>query len=393
MSTTDQAHSILDSLQRRALQVGVAAAVLLAVGAATSMEAFYHSYLFGYIFWLSIALGCFGILMLHHLVSGQWGHAIQRIVEAGARTLPLMALLFVPIALGLGHLYPWSQADHAAASEVIAKKSSYLNVPFFLIRAFCYFAFWSAAAYFMTVWSRRQDENGDPRLTKTMKGVAAPFLIAYVLTATFASVDWMMSLEPEWYSTIYGMMIITGQALSAFAFSVIGLRLLGSSKPLSDVLTTRHFHHLGNLLLAFTILWAYMAFSQYLIIWSGNLPEENFWYIHRLNPGWSSIGLLLVIGHFFIPFLVLLSRRAKRVLRSLSWIAAGLLVMHFVDCFWLIKPAFSPGAFSFSWMDIVAPAAVGGFWLSYVIRQLRSHALVALNDPRFTGALEHGSHA
>ncbi|MEX1139030.1 MAG: hypothetical protein WEF53_06815 [Bacteroidota bacterium] len=385
MNDNNPLQDILGRIRTRAFQIGVAGSILLGVGAWTATNQFYESYLLAYVYWVGISLGCLGLLMLHHLVSGRWGHVIQRILEAGSRTIALMAILFLPVLAGIHHLYSWTHAAEGGHGHVAAK-SAYLNVPFFMERTAVYFLFWIVMAFLLSAWSRKQDQNADSSLTRRLKITSAPGLIAFVLIGTFASVDWMMSLEPEWFSAIYGLMILAAQGLSALTFSIVVLRVAGGLKPWSDILSTTHFHHLGNLTLALTVFWAYLAFSQYLIIWSGNLPEENFWYINRLNPGWSIVGLLILIGHFFVPFLLLLSRKSKKSIRPLAIIAGGILLMRFVDYFWLVKPAFSASAFSFHWMDIVAPIAIGGLWLGFVIFQFQGASPVVLNDPRF----DHG---
>ncbi len=383
MNDTNQLQGLLSRIRTRAFQVGAAGTILLGAGAWTATNQFYESYLFAYVSWMGISLGCLGLLMLHHLVSGRWGHVIQRILEAGSRALVLMAVLFLPILAGIHHLYSWPHAAEGGGHGHVAAKSAYLNVPFFIERTAVYFVFWIAMAFLLSAWSRKQDKDANPRLTRRLKITSAPGLIAFVLIGTLASVDWMMSLEPEWFSAIYGLMVLSAQGLSALTFSIVVLRLAGGLRPWSDILNTTHFHHLGNLTLALTVFWTYLAFSQYLIIWSGNLPEENFWYINRLNSGWSIMGLVILIGHFFVPFLLLLSRKSKKSIRPLSIIAGGILLMRFVDYFWLVKPAFSPSAFSLHWMDIVAPIAIGGLWLGFVILQLQSASPVVLNDPRF----------
>ena len=382
---------ILGRIRRRAFLTGSTASALLALGAILSPERFFESYLFAYVYWAGIPLGCLGLLLLHHLVSGRWGHALQRFLEAGSRTLPVMAVLFLPIVAGLDHLYPWT---HEAAGEGhghVAAKAAYLNIPFFLVRTGVFFLFWIGVAFLMSRWSRKQDVSRDPMITRNMKRVSAPALIIFVLLGTFASIDWMMSLEPEWFSSIYALMIIAGQALSALAFCVLGVQLLGSSKPLSDLLTETHYHHFGNLLLALTMFWAYLAFSQYLIIWSANLPEETSWYIHRLNGGWSAVGVLILVGHFFVPFFLLLSRKTKRAIRPLAGVAAGLLAMRLIDYFWLIKPAFSPNLLMVHWMDFVATAAIGGLLIGFFVTQFQRAPITVVFDPRFPRSGEkHG---
>jgi hypothetical protein len=373
--------SILQPLRRRALLIGIAGTAALAAGSWGSPEAFFESYLFGYVVLAGVSLGCLGLLMLHHLVSGRWGHVIQRVLEAGARSLPLMLVLFLPVVAGLEHLYSWTHVAEGGGHGHVAAKAAYLNVPFFLARSAFYFLFWIAMAYVMSALSRKQDQTGDARLTRRLKIMSAPGLIAFVVLGTFASVDWMMSLEPEWFSAIYGLMIMTAQAISALAFAIVMLRLLADTTPLAGLLTETHVHHLGNMLLALTVFWTYLAFSQYLIIWSGNLPEENFWYIHRLTPGWSAVAVVILIGHFFIPFLLLLSRRMKRALRPLSLIAGGLLIMRCVEYFWLVKPAFASSGFH--WMDLAALAGIGGLWTAWTITHVQGASVTVLRDPRF----------
>ncbi len=379
----------MDRLQSRALIVGGVGALLLVMGALTSIHQFYQSYLYGFLFWMLCSLGCLGILLLHHLVSGAWGHVIQRLAESGARTLPFMAVLFIPIIFGMHSLFPWSNHDVVEASHILHKKEGYLNVPFFLARAALFFVVWSGIAYALSNWSRKQDETGDPTFTRKMRVISGPALVVFVLSMTLAAVDWMMSLEPEWYSTIYGMHFIVGACLSTLALCIIGIRLLSDHKPFSDILTTRHYHHLGNLLFAFTILWAYMAFSQYLIIWSGNLPEDNFYYTRRFGMGWQAISLVLIIGHFFVPFFLLLSRKSKRVVRTLSFIACGILLMRLVDLFWLIMPAFNNHELQIHWLNIVAPIGIGGIWIALFVWQLKDHSLLPLHDPRFNEKAEN----
>lgn len=341
-----------------------------------------HSYLYAYVLWLGVPLGCLGLFMLHHLVSGGWGHLIQRMTEAGMRTIPLMGLLVLPILFGMRSLYPWT----AGLEPGINVRTAYLQIPFFVVRSVVYFAVWIAVAFLLSSWSVRQDRDGDPAITGRIRLLSAPGLILYVLTMTFASIDWLMSLEPGWSSTVYGFLIVVSQVLSALSVVVISLRFLGDRPPLSGFITERHVHHLGNLILTFVILWAYMAYSQFIIIWSGNLPDENIWYLHRLSPGWSSLGLFVVITHFFIPFALLLFRRVKRSIRGLSLVAGWVLLMRVLDTFWLVAPAFHPGGFHLTVPDVITPLALGAVWMAAYVRQLGSRPLLPLRDPRFVVA-------
>jgi hypothetical protein len=269
------------------------------------------SYLATYTFFLGIGVGSLGFLMLHHLVGGAWGFAIRRPLEAATMTLPLMALLFLPIILGMGSLYEWAGADEVSHHETLKLKAGYLNVPFFLIRAALYLGLWNGLAFLIRKGSIEQDQTESPKPTRRNQRISAPGLVGVFITVTFAAIDWMMSIEPEWYSSIYGVMVMIGWALSALAVAVIAASKLSNVRPLSGLVNPEAFNELGNLLLAFTMLWAYMGFSQFLLIWSGNLTEEIPWYLRRSYGGWRIICGLLMIGHFFVPFFCLLIRENK----------------------------------------------------------------------------------
>ncbi len=382
MTHTDALRRQLDRIQGRSLIVGIVGLVLCLGGAFLRRDQFFQSYLFAYLFWIGIALGCLAIVMLHHVVGGAWGLVIRRLLESGAMTLPLMALLFVPLLLGMRDLYSWAHPEAVAGDEALQHKHLYLNPPFFAIRAAVYFAVWVGMAFFLNKWSLQQDRTADASLARRLQLLSAPGLALYGLTVTFASIDWAMSLEPHWFSTIYGMVFMVGQALTSLAFVIAILGLLAKHTPLSDVLSPTHFHDLGNFLLMFVLLWVYIAFSQYLIIWSGNLTEEIPWYLHRTAGGWGWIALLLILFHFTLPFLLLLSHGIKRSVRTLSLVAVGIVFMHLVDQFWLVVPAFSQGGLRIHWLDMAAPIGVGGIWMAAFVRQLKSRSLLPLHDPR-----------
>ena len=381
---SEQASIDFGRYERRSLLVGaVALAVCLAGGIAISREQFLHAYLTAYLFWAGIALGSLALLMLHHLVGGRWGHVIQRVLEAGASTLPLLALFFLPVLLNLPALYIWAQPGAAERLHLVHHKALYLSAPFFWVRTLCYFAIWITLAGLLRRWSLEQDRTGEAGLTRRLQVLSGPGLVLYGLTVTFASVDWVMSIEPQWFSTIYGVIFFVGQGLTALAFAIVAMRLLGDREPLLGTIGPGHFHDLGNLLLAFVMLWAYIAFSQYLIIWSGNLPEEITWYVNRMAGGWRVLAFALIGLHFILPFLLLLSRTTKRRIHALFVVALGILLMRLVDLFWIISPAFHPTEGGLHWLDLVAPVALGGIWLAAFLRQLRRHPLLPLHDPRF----------
>ncbi|PYS33826.1 MAG: hypothetical protein DMG14_30910 [Acidobacteria bacterium] len=346
------------------------------------IEQLFRSYLMAYLFWFGIALGCLPLLMLHHLVGGTWGFVIRRILEAGTRTLPLMLVLFLPLIFGVHSLYEWSHPDVVARDQALQAKQAYLNVPFFIVRTVIYFLLWLTFAFLLNRWSAQQDATGDPRLIRRFQLLSGPGIVVYSLTITFASIDWGMSLEPRWFSTIYGMLFIVGQTLAALAFVIPVAGLLSESPPVSEVLNSAVFQDLGNLLLAFVMLWAYISFSQYLIIWSGNLPEEIPWYLHRGTNGWQWVAAVLALFHFAVPFLLLLGRGNKRNKRFLGGIAIAVLLMRWVDLYWLIAPSFLPRV-RIHLFDVVLFAAIGAIWLYVFLGHLNRRALLPLRDPNF----------
>jgi len=382
----------LDRWRQRALIAGSAGAAACVMGFLIAREQFFRAYLMGFIFVLGLALGCVAILMLHHMVGGGWGFVIQRLLESGTRTFPLLAILFIPLALGVHSLYEWSHPEVVAADKILLGKSAYLNAPFFYGRAVFYFAIWILLAHFLNKWSAQLDESKDNQMIRRMQYVSGFGLLLYGLTVTFAAVDWVMSLEPHWFSTMYGLLFIIGQGVTVLAFVVLLLMLLSEHPPFAGVVRAQHFHDYGNLLLAFVMLWGYTAFSQFLIIWSGNLPEENVWYLHRLSHGWQYWAGFLLVFHWAVPFVLLLSRKTKGHLRNLAMVAAGLILMRLADLYWLIAPAFQhngSGAFSFHWMYIAAPLGLGGIWLWYFLGQLKTRPLLPMGDERFIAHLKH----
>jgi hypothetical protein len=385
--TADVAIPELAGLQRRLLVAGAVGGAVSLVGLLIDVRQFLQSYLMAYMLCLGVTLGCLALGMIHQLSGGAWGVVIRRPIGAAARVLPVMALLFLPIALGMTRLYVWTNADLVARDEALRHKHLYLNTPFFLIRAAIYFLVWNGVSYLLNTWSLEQDRTADPRLARRMQILSGGGLVLYGVTITFASFDWMMSLEPHWFSTIYGVLIMGGQGLSALAFLIIVLVWLSRRAPLDRIIVPAHFHDLGNLTLAFVMLWAYFSFSQYLIIWSGNLPAEIAWYLHRLQTGWRAVGLTLILFHFAAPFVVLLSRQVKRQPELLVKVAVGILIVRLVDLFWLIAPEFHQTGIAVSWMDVVLPLTLGSIWLACFIWQLRGRAILPLHDPQFDEAL------
>ena len=379
-------HALLpqtNRLQRWSLLGGIGALGIGLVGGFFDPAQFFQSYLFGYLFWLQIALGCLTFLMLHHLAGGRWGFAIRRLLEAAAITLPMLAVMFVPLLFNLSSLYPWARPDVVSEDQLLQAKVPYLNQPFFIGRAILYLVIWAGLAYLLNRWSTQQDQSADPeRLTRRFRAISSLGLILLGLTVSFAAMDWMMSLEPRWYSTMYGFIFISGALAAGIAFVILPAVILARREPLVTAVSPKLFNDLGNFLLAGVMFWVYIAFSQYLIIWSGNLPEEVPWYIHRSEGGWQGVVIFLTAFHFVIPFLLLLSRTVKRVAGLLLVIACLVIVARLVDLFWLVVPAFHPSVLVISWLDLVLPIGLGGIWLALFLRQLRQKPLLPKYDPQ-----------
>jgi len=391
MNSNESLRSEFDRLQQRALVVGGVGLALCLIGALRDPKQFFQSYLVGYLLWLGIALGCVALVMLHHMVGGNWGFVIRRLLESGARTLPLLVVLGIPFAVGLSPSHAWARPELLNWNSMSPFKRAYLGDTFFYVRTAIYFGAWIILARLLNKWSFEQDQTDQPaRVGIRLQSLSAAGLIIYGFTVSYAAVDWVMSLEPTWFSTIYGMMFMVAHVLSAMAFVIIVLMLLSHQKPLSDVVSSSHFHDLGTLLLAFVMLWGYLLLSQYLIIWSGNLQDEITWYMSRGNGGWASIALFLVIFHFFVPFFLLLSRDVKRRMRVLAAVAAWLIFVSWVDLFWIVRPSFK-NAPPFHWLDVAAPVGVGGIWIAAFIWQLKDKPLLPLNDPEFAGGTGHGA--
>jgi hypothetical protein len=364
-------------------------ACLIAFFIPDSRVPMFRSWLVAFNLYLGLALGGMVVVMVQHLTGGNWGFVVRRPLEAATRTLPLLALLFVPLAFGLSELYTWADEEKVKADEHLEYLASWwLTVPWFLIRAAIYFAIWNALQLALNRWSKQQDQTNDPRLHDRLAALSAGGLILYVLTITFAAVDWVMSLEPKWYSTIYGAMFGMGQVLSGFAFSIAVFLLLGTQPPLDQAVANRgNLRDLGNLLLAFVMVWAYLSFDQFLLIWSGNLPEEVPWYIVRLEGGWRYVALALVLLLFAGPFVLLLSLDLKRNRRGLAGVALMVVGMRLVELLWLILPAFNhrggeqPSFLLSALLQVAAVVGIGGVWLWCYLWQLRSMPLLPVHSP------------
>lgn len=364
-------------VQLWALIIGAAALAVSVVGALADSQQFFRSYLIAYLFWISLTLGCLSVALMHDLVGGRWGVAIRQFLESGANTLVLMAALVIPILAGIPALYEWAHPDVMAGDAVLRNKAVYLNVPFFLARTIGYFVIWAGLMFVMR------------RLRRYGRGISGPAIILFVFATTFAAFDWVMSLEPHWFSTIYGAIFVVGQALQTLAFCIVLLTLLGDGPPFAGRIDASLFHDLGNLMLAFTCLWAYTAFSQFLIIWSGNIPEETPWYIRRSHSGWQFVSVALMLFHFGVPFAILLSRNVKRQARRLTLVALLVIVMRLVDLIYWVEPAFDHASWSLIWMRPAAAIGIGGLWIAVFVWFLKRTPLLDVNDPRIQPVEAH----
>lgn len=377
--------------------VGTVGVIATIIGVFTTLghpEVFLRAYLLGYMFWFNISLGCLAVLMVTHVTTAQWGYVVRRILEAAGRNIYLMAVLFLPILIGVPKMYRWADANLVKSDKVMQSQQWYLTWGNFTIRAIFYFIAWCLLAYMLSRWSWLQDDPPPKEMRRRFQNLAGAGLVIYAWTMTFASVDWMMSLDPHWKSSIYGFYVMAGQGLIAFAFLIVIATLFRDTEPLVGVMKTDHVHDMGKLMFAFLILWAYMAFSQGLIYWSGNISSEIAWYLDRTRGGWWVIGLLLVILHFAFPFALLLSQGLKRDIHRLAVLAVWMMAMRWIDLWWLIYPNFddAKGHLKLSWIAIAATIGIGGLWVSTFFLNLRAHPLIAKFDPlleRMVGE-EHG---
>ena len=372
-----------------------------AIGFLIDRDQFFRSWLIAYLLFLSIALGSLALMMVQHLSGGAWG-VFRRIFEASSRTLPLLMVLFIPVLLGMTSLYPWTHEDHVQADAVLRHKAPYLNIPFFVARAVIYFAGWWGISYLLNKWSQQQDA-GDVAVNTRIQRLSGAGLVFYALAVTFAGIDWIMSLNPHWYSTLFGFLMIGGQGLAALAFTIVVSTFLFRREPMSRLLKPNHFHDLGKLTLAFVMLYAYFNFSQYMLTFAANLAEEIPYMTVRTRNGWQYLALFLTIFHFAVPFFLLLSRDLKRAAHRLVVVALWLIFMRFADIYMLVSPEFASTGGNLHllegehvshlfvhWMDLAAPLAIGGLWLWMFFTQLQQRPLFAAGDPYLREALESG---
>jgi len=390
----------IDVRRSRALVIGAGALLLCAVGFFLNRDQFFRAWLIGYMLWLGVALGSMGLMMIHHLSGGAWGMVVRRVWEASSRTLPLLTVLFIPVALGLNRLYPWTHAELMQTNEILRHKSVYLNPTFFLARAAVYFIGWNLIAWRMTALSRAQD-GGNIEATRSMQRLSGGGLVFLALSITFVGVDWFMSLNPDFYSTMFGFLFLNYLGLAGLAFTIIMASYLRGTQPMGALFRPSHFADYGKLTLAFVMMWAYFQFSQYLLVYAANLQEEIPYVLTRIDGGWQYLAIFLVIFQFAVPFALLLSRPLKRSPERLVKVAVFLLIIRAIDTFMYVTPEFSaaganrwfvPGehqsVFFVNWLDVVTPIAIGGLWFWMFFTQLRQRPLLPIGDPYLPAALE-----
>lgn len=399
---TDNQIRKVDALRRKAFVAGIAGTAVVVLGGILSgafgglgIEKIFQAYILAYLLLFGLGVGSLAVVMVHHLCGGSWSYVIQRICEAGSRTLSFFFVAGLIILVGgalCTHVYPWMSEEILHKHHIVENKILFLNFGTFTACFFAYFAVWGLLAYFYNHWSLKLDQSGDQKYIGKMKFWAAPGLILYVLTMTFAATHWAMSLEPEWFSTIYGAWLIGSYALTVIAFSTIVLSYVAEEKPLSELVTSKQYHHLGNFMLGFTVFWAYTSFSQFLLIWNANLPEEIGYYLHRQGGGLTVLSVFLMVFHWFAPMFILLMRNQKTNIAKLRRIAIYILLVRMLDVYWNIAPSFSDSRAADGVSGYINPATVllglsavvglGGFWLYTFLGQLKKRPLAPLNDPR-----------
>lgn len=349
------------------------------------------SYLVGFIYWLTLALGGIFFVLVHYLARSGWSVVVRRLAEHVAATVPLFALLLVPIWLWRHELYHWMHGDAAAHDPILQHKSPYLNETGFVVRAIVFFAVWTAIAWFFRSKSTRQDQEGDPAITRRLMTLSAPCTILFGVALNFSSYDWVMSLEPHWFSTMFGPYVFAGSAVIVYAFLILVSQRLQKDGLLKSLVTEEHYHDLGKFLFGFVVFWAYLAFSQFMLIWYANIPEETQWFAMRWEHGWQQVSIFLAAAHFFVPFFWLITQPAKRTPWRLAVGAIWMIFMHWVDIYWLVMPTYShlheQGAFHPSWLDATCWLGIGGLFLAFFGYLMRRESLVPTHDPRLAESL------
>jgi hypothetical protein len=381
------ARLLAGNILRMSLAIGVICGIALIIGAVFNPDQFFRAYLAAYLWCLNIALGGMALVMTYHITGGAWGFLLRRIFEAAVKTLPLLALGFIPIAIGAKYLYPWAQPDVVQSNELLQQQSVYMNYAFWCIRAAIYFALWLVVAFFLCRWSRQQDRVDNPRTNIWLNTFSGIGLVVYGVTMHFASVDWIISLQSEYHSTISGPLLGSQQLLSSFSFALLVLALLVHRPPLKDLVSNKTLNDCGGLLVTFVILWSYLWWFEFMLIWIANLPADVIWYVNRIRGAWLWITVVLVVFGFMVPFVLLLQRAIKQRPAALARMALLLLLVQLLFTHWQILPAFRPAGIGQWWMSLIAPPALGGIWLALFTWQFQRAPVLAQNDKNILGVI------
>jgi len=379
--TPEQITPQVRNLQKYALIAAVVGLVLCGVGIVVKPDTFFQSYLIAYMFWLGISAGALGFLLLHFCVGGGWGFIVRRFLEAAVKLFPLLIILGIPLVFGAHSLFVWM--DKATLSDpMIGAKAAYLNEPFFWVRAIIYFVIFIGFAYFGCKWSAEQDERCNPMTYHRLNLLGPAGIVCVVLAVTFLGYDWVLSLTPHYYSSVFGLIICATDAITMLALMFVLVYHLAGHIPLLERIPDNYVRDLGNVMLAATLAWAWFSFSQYIITYSGNLSTEALWYTMRRNGGWVWMGAGVCVLHFGLPFLLLQSGTMKTHIRNLAWFGYFILAMRFLNWVWLIRPAFDAHVV-FYIADLGAMLFIGGLWLWFFGQKVLKRPLVPLYDPRF----------
>lgn len=378
MSPRSEITTSLNHVRNKSFWIAAGGLLLSGVGFWSAPQRFFPAYLVAFQFCLSISLGCLAVAMIHHLSGGGWGYPIRRILEAGYSLIPGLAFLFLPLLFGMKILYPWAGSE-GRHDEILRHKAFYLNIEAFNLRAGLYFIVWTILAFALNLSSRGSAPEQEPRRQRQLALWSGPGLVIWSLTATFSAIDWSMSIEPHWYSSIFGFLFMSGQGMAGLAFAIGAAILLHQEQPWRESLSTPRLHDLGNLLLAFTLFWSYISLMQLLVIWSGNLPEEVPWYLHRSTSGWQYIAIALILFQFLVPFFLLLLRQVKQDRQQLLKVIFLLLLMRLVDLNWLILPTFT--SLTVHWVDVVVPVTLGALWIAAFTWRLDVRASLPVYEP------------